>query len=315
MRVADPVDARPAGPTRRLARCGPARLAARAIAVLTLVAGCGLGNAQIAAEDLVALLDPSLPPHQQTWSGLNCNGLYVSLARHLDLNHAERADHRALPRFDTAPDPLAAGRSTYAFRVLAGDLPTAGALRCEAVAPPARPTALPMGSAFWYVFRILVWQGQEARSGSALLTQWHVHGFNPFLGLTLRQGHLDVTVRHDQAADGAAQRKPTLLQLWRDDALVARRWMTFVVQADIRRAGTSMLRIWRDGEPIVEYAGPLGYDDPGLAYAKIGYYHWLNNNPWDEAVDQRLVLVGKAALVRDASGRYTEAQLRRWVSE
>ena len=315
MRPADPDISRPADRTAELARRRPARRIARTIALLGLVAHCGLGSAQIAAEDFLAVLDPSLPIRQQTWNGLNCNGRYIGIAGYLERDQAERAADDTLQRFGPAPDPLATGRTSYVFRVLAGDPLTAGALRCEAVAPPAAPTALPVGSAFWYAFRILVWQGQEAHTGGALLTQWHVHGFNPFLGLSLRQGHLHITARHDREATGTGRRKLTLVKLWRDDAPVARRWMTFVVYAKVQRAGTSVLRIWRDGDPIVEYTGPLGYDDPGLAYAKIGYYHWLNDNPWDDAVDQRRIHVAKAALVRDGPGRYTEAQLRRWVND
>jgi hypothetical protein len=264
-------------------------------------------------DNLVAVLDPALPLLQQTWKGLNCDGQYKGIARFIGDHRADASTGGRLQRFGKAVDPLD-GRLSYVFRVVTGDPLTAGALRCEAVAPPTGATQLPRGSAFWYGFRMLVWEGQEARSGSALLTQWHIHGHNPFLGLYLKQGHLEFTARHDRGAAGTAQRLTTV-QLWRDSMPVPKRWSTFVVFASVQSSGDSVVRIWRDGESIVDYTGPLGYDDLQPAYAKIGYYHWLNANPWDESVNQRTVYVSKAGLVRADALRQAEPQLRAWLSE
>lgn len=279
---------------------------------LLLAASGAIGSIPIGPDDVLALLDPNTPVPQQTWSGLNCLGQYTSIARFSA--QAPGLAETSVQRFGVTTDPLGTGSRSYVFAVKAGDPLTAGALRCEALAPPAGRTTLPRGSAFWYAFRILVWQGQEAASGTALLTQWHVNGFNPFLGLYLGQGRLFFTVRHNQNV--TASPGPTkALTLWRDPAPVKRRWLTFVVRATLHQSGESMVKLWRDGDLIVDYVGPLGYHDPRPAYAKIGYYHWLNRNPWDDSVELRAIYVSKAALVHDPAERYAEPQLRAWIGQ
>lgn len=272
----------------------------------------------VARTDLIALLDPDIPIKLQTWSGVNCYGQYPALSKVAEpglLGDTQRGQQSK--RFGLAIDPLDPARSAYVFSVFADDPLTAGAKRCEALAPPAEATAIPRGEPFWYAFRLLVWEGIEAKQGRALLTQWHTQGFNPFFGLFIDDGHLSVAIRHTPTPDARQAKKPTTVEIWRDGKPAQRVWMTFVVRAKISPFASDhpYITIWRDGEQLVDRQGPIGYDAPGLAYAKIGYYHWVNDNPWDERVPQRSVYVSKAMLVRDPDGRYAERQMRFLISE
>ena len=267
--------------------------------------------------DVIARLDPKNPIQSQTWSGLNCFGKYPNLSKLTDSGVAGPVeDSQNQMRFGRTADPLDPSRIAFIFNVYASDPLTAGAKRCEALAPPTADTAIPRARPFWYAFRILLWRGAEVQSGRAMLTQWHVHGFNPFFGLVIKDGYLSFTARYNQRP-GGKKSDLTTLELWRDDAPVQRRWMTFVVQANVSPHADEgpFIRIWRDGQLLVDRAGPLGYIDNGLAYAKIGYYHWLNDNPWDDSKPERTVFVSNAVLVRDERRRYTELQLRQLANE
>ncbi len=273
-------------------------------------------SSPIVQPDLIAMLDPDSRFKAMTWSGLNCYGKTANLSRMPDSGiEGDSSSGQEGLRFGRATDPLDPARIVFAFNVHASDPLTAGAKRCEALAPANAATAIPRGQHFWYAFRLLLWRGAEAQTGRALLTQWHTYGFNPFFGLVIKDGHLSFTVRHPPEAAGR-QSKPTTLEVWRDSQPAQRVWMTFVVKAKISPFAhdNPYLQIWRDGEAIVDRQGPMGYDDPGLAYAKIGYYHWLNDNPWDDRLPQRSVYVSKAMLVRDEGNRLTEQQLRQWVN-
>lgn len=269
-------------------------------------------KSDVSLADVIATLDPDKPLAAQTWSGLNCGGQFPALSKlpAAGLAGSTAAGENAI-RFGPASDPLDSARNAFVVNVHANDPLTAGGKRCEAVALPTAATGLPQNENFWYAFRIMPWVGMEARSGSALLTQWHVQGFNPFLSLVLKDGRLGFTARYN-ANTAATQANSTTIQLWRDSAPAERRWSTFVVQAKISpfTSDNPYVRIWRDGVLIVNRNGPIGYNSTGIGYAKIGYYHWTDDNFWDEAVPQRTIYLGKATMVRDARNRYTESNLR-----
>jgi len=68
-------------------------------------------------------------------------------------------------------------------------------------------------------------------------------------------------------------------------------WMRFVIEAREDWQGDGVVRILLDGEQIVDYAGPVGYNNQavGPSYVKAGYYHWLTGNAWDTSVATREV--------------------------
>lgn len=265
-----------------------------------------------ALANVVAELNPGLSISNQTWSGVNCLGRVGPASRVAPNGLPGRLEpgNRAL-RFgiESAHE---AGRQSFVFRVLTEDTAFADGRRCEALAYPQPPTALPVGIALWYAVTLRVDAATAQARGAALLTQWHTQGYNPFLGLYLVDGHLRITLRHDPPRVGD---RPAQLDAWTDAAAVSSDWTTFVFRAELRdprhKAGT--LQVWRDSRQLVDYAGPLGYASVAPGYVKLGYYHWNNHNPWDDRVPVRTVHVQGAALVPDPAGVLNEHLVRMWL--
>jgi hypothetical protein len=263
--------------------------------------------------DVIAELNASAPIGQQSWNGLNCYGRvgnYNALGD--DAVHgAPLADGSTL-RFGRTTDPLAPTRRAFLFKVATQDTLFADSRRCEAVAYATPETALPQRQSFWYSVTLLVDEGANSQGDDQLLTQWHTQGYNPLMALYLSQGKLRITVRHSTAPAGTA---PVALTPWVDSAPVGRRWMTFVFNARLspNEADAPFLRVWRDGQLIVDHNGPIGYNSTELPYAKVGFYNWNDRNPWDAATPVRSILVRRAATLRDASNQFSESTVRTWA--
>ena len=69
--------------------------------------------------------------------------------------------------------------------------------------------------------------------------------------------------------------------------------------------------MWLDDTQVVDYHGPWGYvlQADAAAYAKVGLYHWLNGNPWDNKHPTRSMMVGSMLLARDSAQGYARTDL------
>lgn len=200
------------------------------------------------------------------------------------------------------------------MRVGIDDVLTAGAKRCEAVAPPEKSTALPIKQEFWYAISLRSTDGRFA-SDDQVLTQWHANGFNPFMGLYLKDGKLRIELRYN-ANVVATQANSTVVVPWRDTEVMTDKWSTYVFRAKIspNNADAPFIQVWRDGKLIVDRKGPLGYNTSEFHYAKAGLYHWVNNtNIWDARYPVRTVFINRAVTAKEHAGLYSEAVLRAMV--
>lgn len=268
-----------------------------------------------AGSDIIAELNASLPIVKQTWNGINCYGQVGSFNKLADTAIVGNVlpDGTSL-RFGRTTDPLLASRMAFVFRVGMQDTLFSDSRRCEAVAYPNAATAIPKAQNFWYTVTLLVKDGGISTGDDQLITQWHTTGYNPFMGLYLSNGKLRVTVRTSPVRNGSPA-TVTYSNAWTDPVLVAPRWSTFVFNARVSPlvADQPFLRIWRDGKMIVDHRGPIGYNTDALPYAKVGFYNWNDQNPWDTKAPIRSVFVRKAALVRDASAKFTAVNMRTWA--
>ena len=276
----------------------------------------------IDADDVIAAMDASLTEDTNTWSGVECNGVYKPLSALINrsVRGTERQGSNSL-RLGRTPDPLNGSRMVMGFRVDQDDALTAGARRCELAAYNSPQNAIPARQRVWYAFSLLADKASSRlERDDQLLTQWHVRGFigfSPFMALYVSNGILRFEVRHNSLAAGTPMdtRKEVL---WRAPLATPARWTNFVVEARVSPLITDrpFIRIWQDGRLIVDHAGPIGYNTEAMAFAKIGLYHWINaNNEWDAAVPVRSAYFAKALLVRDTNGRYSEALLRRQLEK
>lgn len=265
-------------------------------------------------EDQIAVLDAALPISAQTWNGINCYGRVgaYSSTGSVPIHGTQLADGNTL-RFGQTSDPLEPQRQAFVFRVGIQDTLFADSRRCEAVAFPTAHTALPVKQNFWYSISVLVDQGAISHGDGQLITQWHAQGFNPFMGLYLSDGRLNLTIRHSSLKSDT---RPYVLTPWVDKGQVQRKWMTFVFNARISPfvADNPFLKVWRDGQLLINYEGPLGYDTTNLPYAKIGFYSWNESNNWDSSAPVRSIYVRRAAITRDPQSKYSEPTMRDWTN-
>lgn len=78
----------------------------------------------------------------------------------------------------------------------------------------------------------------------------------------------------------------TFKKLYQDDADIVRgRWYAMRIRVTFDPFGAGVLKVWRDGRMLVDYHGPIGFDDERGPYFKQGVYRASAPEPF--AVDFR----------------------------
>lgn len=269
----------------------------------------------LVATDLAAELDgDALVPTQTNWSGINCHGQYGNWTRFMPAGiHGSRLSDGSTMRFGLVSDPLSPKRKVFVIRVHKDDPLTSNAKRCEVLAPGSGNTALPTRQDFWFAFSIRLVEGYISRGDDQLLMQWHVDG-TPILALLLKDGRLRIESRHN-AFVAPTPANTSLATPWRDSQQATDNWMHFVIKARISPlpVDAPYLTVWRNGAQLFDRKGPIGFNSVSLPFAKLGFYHWVNLNNWDESAPTRTVHLRHAVIVKDPLGRYNEAMLRAMV--
>lgn len=269
----------------------------------------------VSRSDIGAQLNADASSQTDTgWSGINCYGQYGNWTRFQPdgIRGTKLPDGDTL-RFGLVTDPLNPQRKVFALRVHKDDVLTSGAKRCEVLAPGAGSTALPVGKDFWYAFSIRIVEGAITSGDDQLLSQWHVYGV-PIFSLLVKDGRLRIENRFNANAALSAG-TTTLVTPWRDSVPATNRWMHFVVKARISafEKDAPYITVWRNGTLLFDRKGPIGLNSTALPFAKLGFYHWINQNTWDAKVPVRTIHLNQAVTVLDPGNRYNEATLRAMV--
>jgi hypothetical protein len=105
--------------------------------------------------------------------------------------------------------------------------------------------------------------------------------------------------------------------LWSTPEAPANEWVTVVTQALVstQSAREPFVKTWLNGKQIVNYIGPVGYNQPTVhSYAKHGIYHWVDNfNPWEMAQPTRVLHLKDPVLIRDPLFKYEQATVKALV--
>lgn len=141
------------------------------------------------------------------------------------------------------------------------------------------------GRSFTLSFDMLVEKGAPNQADWLVLAQMHQtddvdakgnfldHPVSPPVALQLRGEFLAVSGR--TVADKITTADPPTMEFYRDSAPIARdTWINLRMEVvfDHEPGGAGMLRVWRDGQMIVDYQGPLGYNDDIGPYLQMGVY-------------------------------------------
>jgi len=273
----------------------------------------------LAPADIIDQFIPSLPyTQQQPWGVAQCLGLYIPTAKLPPTG----INGTALPgggtlRFGRAPDPSDPTRSALRVTLMPDDPLTSGSHRCETTFSPG-PTGLPLGRPFWHAFAIQIPDWRKTNDEQSL-AQWHAgdtSGVQPVYTLLVRGPQMRLVLRYNTASPPTTATN-VVRELWSTTSWPPNTWITVVTKAvvSIDPAAGPYIRTWVNGQQVVNYNGPVGYNIPNeLPYVKHGIYHWTNLNPWDMTLPQRTVHYRRAVLVNDPKGVYTPADLAAHVN-
>jgi hypothetical protein len=132
---------------------------------------------------------------------------------------------------------------------------------------------VPKGSEFSASFDVAV---VSASAGVPYL-MWQLHdgadvgALNPIVALECQDGRADIVWRHHVSAPVVKAAVTTYRQ---GVGAISARWS---IEGKAQPEGFGWLRVRRNGVLLLDYAGPLGYAQPGVAadYIKRGVYSWV----------------------------------------
>ena len=269
-------------------------------------------------QDVLVQFIPSISLSQQAFGNVQCYGLIIPSQKVPE----QGINGTPLPlggtlRFGRVPDPVDGRRWALRFTLMPNDPLTAGSYRCETAFNPST-SGLPRGRLFWHAFSVYL-PDWRATKDEQQLAQWHAgdtSGLQPIYALLSRDGQMRLVMRTSTSTSPTPSSVSTRV-LWSTNSWTPKQWITVVTQALVSTdpAASPFIRTWINGNLVVNYKGPVGYNQPtAQPYVKHGVYHWINQNPWDMRLPQRDVLFRRAALVLDPNQSYTEADLRLYVN-
>ncbi len=215
-------------------------------------------------------------------------------------------------RVGPVPDPQNPARQVLYFGVDADDPVIFDGTRAHL---SNLSQTLPFNETFWHTASIMHedWTGT---TNNQAIWEWHdgdhSSGLSPFLAFYIQGGKLTIGARY-ASRPNPSRADMIGVTLFSEPATAANQWQDYVIQGRINpyAGGGGFVRIWRDGVLIVDYQGPIGYDQPGHpSYAVMGYYHWHSYNPFDRRIPVRRTYWAWSSVVRDPAGRYSTADLQ-----
>jgi hypothetical protein len=274
--------------------------------------------ATVAPQNVLAQFVPSISLSQQAFGNVQCYGLIMPSQKVPDqgINGTPLPQGGTL-RFGRVPDPVDASRWALRFTVMPTDPLTAGSFRCEAAFNPST-SGLPRGRLFWHAYSMYL-PDWRITNDEQQLAQWHAgdtSGLQPIYALLSRDGQMRLVMRTSSSPTPTPATVSTQV-LWSTNSWTPNQWITVVTQALVSTdpAAAPFIRTWINGNLVVNYKGPVGYNQPtAQPYVKHGIYHWTNLNAWDMRLPQRDVLFRRAALVLDPNRAYNAADLGLYVN-
>ncbi|MEB3357777.1 MAG: heparin lyase I family protein [Synechococcales bacterium] len=168
----------------------------------------------------------------------------------------------------------------------------------------------PAGSERWYGFSLYLPEDWKSDPAGEVVTQWHSKpdkhlGENfglggPPLALIVDGDEIYVQSRWDPSPVTSKQSKTRQeSKLWRG-SYEKGEWMDWVVQVDWSHQSDGVLRMWKDGDLVVDRKGANTYNDQVGPYFKTGIYKYSwKRSPEKSNTDKRVLYVDN---VRIADG-------------
>ena len=138
----------------------------------------------------------------------------------------------------------------------------------------------PLGDVRWYSLSILLPANFPIEDNRLVLAQWHgadkkylgEPSRSPVLAFRFSRGHFFVTIRHSSDRVVCDPSSATSVTLFDTDRFPLAVWNDFVVQARWSYGNDGQVNVWWNGRQVVQYSGPVGYNDDLGPYFKFGLY-------------------------------------------
>lgn len=132
----------------------------------------------------------------------------------------------------------------------------------------------------WYKFSTFLQGPWERHKSNEVLAQWHAspdpiianeHGRGPPLALRVVDDYFRISYGWDNKFI-STEKHIGKYTLWYDH-LETDSWIDWVFHVRWSYESDGLVRIWKNGELIVDYKGPNAYNDLRGNYLKLGIYH------------------------------------------
>ncbi len=228
--------------------------------------------------------------------------------------HGPRLPNGETLRLGKDVDPTNSALKALAFQLHPGDPSTSGSKRAEI----SFQKNIEHNRTYWVAYRVFLrdWGTLTANDVSIFGTQLHSgdnsRGLSPSFSIVANNNGRSFQVYTVTSTSSSPSQSNSVTTRHASRSIPFGRWVDFVFQFRQNTKGNGFLRVWMDGQQIVNHTGNLGFNTPGHKdYMKFGYYNWSKgfNSP-------RKVLLRKPTIVLDPTGsKYTEAMLRSYVQQ
>jgi len=198
-------------------------------------------------------------------------------------------------------DPLNASRKALAFQLGPNDPVTSGSHRSEI----EFPQVVELDKTYWIALSLYIYDWGTLASGDEALFGTQVHsgdsnrGLSPSFSMVSygSKGGRTLQVFRTSSTSSDPSTSNQVMVKYPEIPIRFGRWMDFVFKFRHSMSSSGLLQVWMDGQQIVDYSGPLGFNTPGYKdYAKFGYYNW---GSYDSS---RKVLVRSPIMLKDPTG-------------
>jgi len=130
----------------------------------------------------------------------------------------------------------------------------------------------------WYAFSVYFPSDFPIESNRLVFAQWHSHwqfrqpGRIPALAFRFINGILSITLRHSSDTSILNPDSVPSEDLFKKNHFQIGQWHDFVVQTKWSYRDDGFVNIWWNGEQIVAYKGPVGYNESAAPEFKFGLY-------------------------------------------
>jgi len=225
--------------------------------------------------------------------------------------HGTRLPNGETLRLGKVADPMNPATKVFAFQLAPSDPVTSGSKRSEF----SFAGNIENGKTYWVAVSVNIQDWGTLLSGDAALFGTQIHsgdnskGYSPSFALVTYGGAsggrtFQVFRNYSTGGSQVSYKYPQI-------PIRFGQWMDFVFKFRHALDSNGLLQVWMDGNQIVDYKGPIGFNTPGYRdYAKFGYYNWSGFD------SSRKVLLRSPVVVQDTTGsKYQASDLRALVQQ